>query len=231
MRRADYLPPRQRSPFHALAVVVTILLVAVLGGLMLLGLGETAATTRPRLFKRAGQPVIGLVSGHWQNDSGATCPDGLEEVDVNLRIVRQAAYLLRERGYAVQVLPEFSPSLNGFRGAALLAVHSDSCVQELSGFKAARMTHASDPEAEDRLVRVLTERYAQATGLMPHADTITEDMRQYHALRQIAPETPGAILECGFMGSDRALLTQGYERVAQGIADGLSAFLVEEGGQ
>ena len=31
-------------------------------------------------------PVICIVAGHWGNDSGAVCPDGLTEADVNLRI-------------------------------------------------------------------------------------------------------------------------------------------------
>ena len=33
-----------------------------------------------------GPLIIGIVAGHWKNDSGAVCPDGLKEVDVNLNI-------------------------------------------------------------------------------------------------------------------------------------------------
>jgi hypothetical protein len=65
----------------------------------------------------------------------------------------------------------------------------------MSGFKVARMTHADTPEQEDRLVLLLIEQYGAATGLAFHENTITDDMRQYHALRQIDPATPGAIIE------------------------------------
>ena len=90
------------------------------------------------------------------------------------------------------------------------------------------MTHSAVPELEDRLVQTLSTHYAGATSLSPHYNTITEDMRQYHALRQIADETPGAIIECGFMGGDRYLLTKEQDRVAVGIANGLAAFVKSE---
>jgi len=220
-------PPRRRSPFRIPVLIVTGMLVVVLGGLTLWGLADTAATGGIVWPRRSQTPLVGLIAGHWQSDSGAVCPDGLEEVDLNLQIARAVADLLRAEGYVVQVLPEYSPRLNGYRADALLAIHNDSCLTELSGFKVARMTHSSDPEAEDRLVQWLYHTYAEATGLAPHSNTITDDMREYHALRQIAPETPGAIIECGFMGGDRALLTQGQDRVAAGIAQGLITFLRE----
>jgi N-acetylmuramoyl-L-alanine amidase len=204
-----------------------VALVTVIGGLTLWGLADTATTGGIVWPRRSQTPLVGLIAGHWQSDSGATCPDGLEEVDLNLQITRRVAAIVREQGYVVQVLPEYSPRLNGYRADALLAIHNDSCVTGLSGFKVARMTHSSDPEAEDRLVQWLYHTYGAATGLAPHTNTITDDMREYHALRQIAPETPGAIIECGFMGGDRHVLTQQQDRVASGIADGLIAFLVE----
>ncbi len=128
------------------------------------------------------------------------------------------------KGYRWRLLPEFSAQAELYRAAAFLSIHCDSCV-DLSGFKVARMTHATTPEEEDRLVSLLYEQYAAATGLEPNTDTITDDMRQYHAFRQIDPDTPGAIIECGFMGGDRHLLTEEQDRVAVGIANGLLAFL------
>lgn len=230
MRRRPANLTRRQSPFRIPVLIVTGLLVLVLGGLTLWGLADTAATTGGVTRPRRGQAaLVGLIAGHWQSDSGAVCPDGLEEVDLNLQIARAVAELLRKEGFEVQVLPEYSPRLDGFRADALLAIHNDSCLTELSGFKVARMTHSSDPEAEDRLVQWLYHTYAEATGLAPHPNTITDDMREYHALRRIAPETPGAIIECGFMGGDRQLLTQHQDRVAAGIAQGLISFLRERG--
>lgn len=225
MFRRNPAHSRPRSCLGNIATMVKVVLLVVVGGLLLLELAES-----PRLadllsgFQSKG-PLIGLLAGHWQNDSGAVCKDGLREVDINLEVARRVAALLRQQGYRVEILPEFSDQLNGYRADVFLAIHSDSCIENLSGFKVARMAHSSVPEREDLLVQALYQAYGEATGLKPHLNTITEDMRQYHALRRIAPETPGAIIELGFMGGDRYLLTYEQDRVAVGIANGLSAFL------
>jgi N-acetylmuramoyl-L-alanine amidase len=216
----------QRSLLRLLSRITLVLLLVVVGGLLMLGLTDAPTVANWLAGTPEDAPLVGLIAGHWQNDSGAVCPDGLQEVELTLAIARKVAHLLRQQGVRVEVLPEFSPKLNGYRADALVSIHCDSCI-DLSGFKVARMTHSSDPEGEDRLVELLYEMYAQATGLQPHHNTITEHMREYHALRRIAPETPGAIIECGFMGGDRHLLTMEQDRVAAGIANGIMAFLRE----
>jgi N-acetylmuramoyl-L-alanine amidase len=225
-RRSQTKTKESWSLLHLLSRVVLVLLFVVVGGLLVLGLMDSPSVANWLAGTRRHDPLVGLIAGHWQNDSGAICPDGLQEVELNLAIARKVAHLLRQQGVRVEVLPEYSPRLSGYRADALLSIHSDSCV-DLSGFKLARMTHSSDPEIEDRLVELVYEMYAQATGLQPHYNTITEHMREYHALRRIAPETPGAIIECGFMGGDRHLLTVEQDRVAAGIANGIMAFLRE----
>jgi N-acetylmuramoyl-L-alanine amidase len=50
-------------------------------------------------------------------------------------------------------------------------------------------------------------------------------MTEYHAFYEIAPETPGAIIEIGFMGADRALLTEKQDLIATGIVNGLKCFI------
>jgi len=227
MRRGRLSERPVRSGLDIVALVVKILLLVVLGGLALLSLSEMPWVVNWLAGSRGNNPLVGLIAGHWQSDSGAVCPDGLQEVDLNLDIARRVAGMLRRQGYRVEVLPEYSPRLNGYRAQVFLSVHCDSCI-EMSGFKIARMTHSSVPEMEDRLVSSLYRHYAEATGLQPHPNTITEDMRQYHALRRIAPETPGAIIECGFMGGDRHLLTNEQDRVAAGIVNGIVAFLREQ---
>jgi len=171
---------------------------------------------------------VGIIAGHWQSDSGAICDDGLQEVDVNLQIAQATVELLRAQGYRAELLAEFDPALDGYVAAALVSVHCDSCVADLSGFKVARLTDSAVPETEDRLVDALYQAYEVETGLAPHPNTITNDMRQYHAFRRIAPATPGAIIECGFLGGDRLMLTHQQDRVARGIAEGIIAFLSPE---
>lgn len=217
----------KRSPLSMVAMFVRAVVLVTLAGLGLLVVLEKATTGNALGGLGARNPRVGIVAGHWQHDSGAVCADGLEEVELNLQIARAVARIMRKQNYHVEVLPEFSAELNDYRADVLLAIHCDSCIEHLSGFKIARMTHSAVPEKEDRLVNTLYKKYGEATGLRPHHDTITEDMRQYHALRQIADETPGAIIECGFMGGDRYLLTKEQDRVVVGIANGLLAFLRE----
>jgi len=169
-------------------------------------------------------PSVGLIAGHWQNDSGAVCADGLREDDLNLAIARRVERLLREKGYDVEVLPEYAKRLQGYRADAVVSIHSDSCVL-LSGFKVVRAADSPDPRRDDLLVEALAQSYAVATGLRFHDETVTEDMTAYHAFRRVAPETAAAIIECGFMGGDRQLLTQEQDRVAEGIANGIVAFV------
>ena len=56
-------------------------------------------------------------------------------------------------------------------------------------------------------------------------------MTQYHAFRRVAPDTPAAILEMGFLGGDRQLLTEQADTVARGIADSLLCFLQDNPSQ
>jgi N-acetylmuramoyl-L-alanine amidase len=169
---------------------------------------------------------IGIVAGHWQSDSGAVCDDGLEEVQINLDIAQRVVAMLSQAGYETEILAEFSPELNGYQAAALVSIHTDSCnIPEASGFKAARVSASVVPDIEDRLVACLIEEYHASTGLQFHSNSITFDMTEYHAFYEIAPETPAAIIEIGFMAADRQLLTRRQDRVAQGIATGIKCFM------
>jgi N-acetylmuramoyl-L-alanine amidase len=174
-------------------------------------------------------PKVGIVAGHYGFDSGAICPDGLQEVEINLAIAQKVVSLLRRKGYQVELLGEFDEAILGYQADAFVSLHSDSCdISGASGFKVARVTNSAVPEEEDRLVECLWNEYEKWTGLARHEGSITSHMRQYHAFRKIAPETPGAIIEMGFMLDDRNILLYGQEKVARGIASGVICFL--EGG-
>jgi N-acetylmuramoyl-L-alanine amidase len=133
---------------------------------------------------------------------------------------------LRDQGYDVDLLEEFDERLEGYRADAFVSIHSDSCdIPEASGFKVARAWDSAIPDTEDKLVECLYQEYEQATGLARHESSITPAMHGYHAFRQIALETPGAIIELGFMLADRRALTRDPGRPAQGIVNGLLCFL------
>jgi N-acetylmuramoyl-L-alanine amidase len=172
------------------------------------------------------RPLVGIVAGHWESDVGAVCPDGLTEVEINLAVAERVVSLLTRAGYRAEMLPEFSDRLEGYQAAALISIHTDACnVPEATGFKVARVTSSMVPEIEDRLVACLSEHYERMTGLSFHENSITFDMTEYHAFFEIAPDTPAAIIEIGFMAADRALLTRRPDLIARGIFEGIECFL------
>ena len=176
----------------------------------------------------AKQPHIGIVAGHWGNDSGTICSDGLTEQAVNLNIAQQVRKILRTHGYRVDLLQEFDPRLNGYEADALVSIHADSClfINELAtGFKVARSAASFEPNLEDRLVSCLSEEYSAATNLGFHENSITPDMTSYHTFREIKLETPAAIIETGFLYLDRSMLVDQPDRVARGIARGVICFI------
>ena len=187
------------------------------------------AAPEPPLITTPHIPRIGIVAGHSGSDSGAVCPDGLQEVDINLDISRRVVALLTARGWTVDLLEEFDVRLNGYRADALLSIHADSCnVPGKSGFKIVRAEGGYHAPSADVLVDCITHHYAARTGLAFDPYTITYDMTRYHAFYEIDRVTPAAIIEAGFMLDDRELLTQRPDVVAAGIVDGLVCFIEGE---
>ncbi len=162
------------------------------------------------------------------------CPDGLTEVEINLDVAQRVVYTLRALGYQTDLLAEYDPHLEDYRADALVSIHADSCVAypnatpPASGFKVASVEDSLVPEAESRLVACLAQCYAARTGMYFHANSITYDMIYYHSFYEINDQTPGAIIETGFMFNDRHMLTQRADLVAQGIVDGIVCFIEDE---
>lgn len=174
---------------------------------------------------------IGIVSGHWKNDSGSVCSDGLTEEQVNLTIATLVQQKLIAEGYTVDLLEEFDPRLSLYQGIALISIHSDTCEwigEEATGFKVAAAINSVYPEKASRLVLCLADRYQAATGLKYLANSVTNDMTYYHAFDEIHTDTTAAIIETGFMNLDRQILTQQPDLVAQGIVDGLLCYIRNE---
>jgi N-acetylmuramoyl-L-alanine amidase len=173
-------------------------------------------------------PRIGLVSGHKGNDSGAVCPDGLTEAAVNYDIALRVQAGLQASGFQVDVLDEFDQRLEGYAALALVSIHNDSCeyVNDLAtGYKVAGALENQARDKSIQLAACLTDRYAKATGLGFHANTVTRDMTQYHSFYEINADTPAAIIETGFLNLDRKILTEEPQRVAQGVIDGIVCYV------
>jgi N-acetylmuramoyl-L-alanine amidase len=177
------------------------------------------------------KPLIGIVAGHWGNDSGSVCADGLTEAEINQRIASLVQKRLVDLGYGVDLLKEFDPELTGYKALALVSIHADSCSYvnaEATGFKVAAAMANPQPERATRLTSCLRSRYSQATGLPLHSTSVTLDMTDYHAFSEIDDSTVAAIIETGFLNLDRQFLLENPDRAAEGIVNGILCFLNNE---
>jgi len=173
---------------------------------------------------------IGIVAGHWKNDAGAVCPNGLEEVDVNLTIASLVQQKLAKEGYQVDLLEEFDSRLSQYQAMALISIHSDSCdfiSTDATGFKVAAALESAFPEKTDRLSGCLIDRYSATTKLTYRAGN-TNDMTYYHAFSEVNTETPAVIIEVGFLNLDQQILTQQPDLIADGIVKGLLCYIRNE---
>lgn len=182
-------------------------------------------------FTPSPRPRIGLVAGHWGNDSGSVCSDGLTEAEINLKIATLVQQELMSDGFDVDLLQEKDPHLFEYQALALVSIHNDSCDyinDEATGFKVAAAMSSIFPEKASRLTACLTSRYQEITGLSFHANTITKDMTSYHAFDEIHNQTTAAIIETGFLNLDRQILTDHTDVVADGIAKGITCYVRNE---
>jgi N-acetylmuramoyl-L-alanine amidase len=179
---------------------------------------------------------IGIVAGHSGNDSGAVCYDGngnvtLTEAEVNLKIAALVQQQLMQKGFQVDLLKEFDTRLNGYRALAIVSIHNDSCEyinDQATGYKVAAALNTNDLNRANRLTACIIDRYHSETNMTFHAGSITADMREYHAFREIDPSTVAAIIETGFLNLDREILTKRTDLVAAGIVDGILCFANNE---
>jgi N-acetylmuramoyl-L-alanine amidase len=193
---------------------------------------EPIATSTPRpTIQRPTGPYVGIVAGHWGNDSGAVCWDtNVTERDANLRIAELVVKRLRERGVWVDLLQEFDSRLNGFRADVLVSIHADSCDPidadpPATGFKVARSQASQIPTVADKLVDCLRAEYQKRTNMVFHENSITNDMTFYHSFNELDPNTPAAIVETGFLRLDYDMIVKQPDLPAEGITNGILCFL------
>lgn len=219
--------------FAIISFVILLAILLIVARLMNMGIDWNEFSITDHVALPIPVPVINarvaLISGHAGYDSGAICADAdgtttLTEAEITADIAARVADLLRRDGTEVAILNEYDPALNNLETDTLVSLHADSCINA-SGYKAAYYLYSTIPTEDARLVQCIDVTYAEATGLERHADTITHNMTEYHAFRKVAPTTPAAILELGFLGGDGELLTTDAKTVALGVADSIRCFL------
>jgi N-acetylmuramoyl-L-alanine amidase len=181
---------------------------------------------------------VGIVAGHSGPhpetglvDPGATCEDGLTELQVNITIAELVVRGLEAAGIEVDLLEEFDSRLLEYRADALVSIHADACYyinDEATGYKVSKSAVSDVPQSAQRLVDCIVDRYARATDLDFHPGSITVDMTDYHSFYEIHADTPAAIIETGFLYLDHEFLTEHPEVAARGIVDGILCYLNDE---
>lgn len=177
-----------------------------------------------RLVQSPGPIRIGIIAGHKGFDSGAVCPDGLTEAQVNDNIADMVLSDLQAEGIRAEKLDEFDARLDGYTATAVLSIHADSCdyINDLAtGFKVSGSGYTNS----GALSICVEDAYRNATQMFYHANTITPDMTDYHVFRKLGSTTQAVIIEVGFMNLDREMITTNAAVPAQGITDGLLCFV------
>jgi len=183
---------------------------------------------------------VGIQAGHWRidelpnelgrlrSDTGAKFGN-LQEADVNLAIARRVAEDLTRAGVAVDLLPATVPP--GYDADAFVAIHADGGGPRERGFKVSAPWRASEAAV---LLRDSLERAYETLSTIPlDRYGVTYNMRGYYAFSwyrftsAVAPSTPCAIIETGFITSraDRAVIVDHPETAASAITAGIIAYL------
>jgi N-acetylmuramoyl-L-alanine amidase len=238
--------PQEGLMAKTLRGLLNVLLAAILSATLFTALPATGIGLGSPLFQSgqisgvdSGETTpdvsyrVGLVVGHWGNDTGAICPESLGgylEVDINYTVADLTRQYLQSEGVDVDLLKEFDDYLDGYLGNALISIHADTCeyIPDFgTGFKTAEAVDNKRPEQAARLMACIKNRYGTATGLR-YDHRITPDMTSYHAFGEVDQNTPAVIIETGFMNQDRDLLTKNPSLVARGITAGIMCYLNRE---
>lgn len=176
---------------------------------------------------------IGILAGHWQDNPGEVCADGLTEAEVNLHIANQTSQLLTNMGYQVDIFPEFDMGLLNYQSAVFIAIYSGSCADNpppSSGFKIGTSLTTQDLEIVNNLAVCVSEAYREKTSLPYNYEVINPDHPAFHIFRDLDKGTPAIMIEAGSLNTDRIILTDKANLAAEGIVTGILCFLDSQNG-
>jgi N-acetylmuramoyl-L-alanine amidase len=191
-----------------------------------------------------GPAKVGLQVGHWKNDelpeelnklkgSTGASVGSFKEWELNHKIAVETAEILEEKGIDVDIIPATVPEK--YWADVFVAIHADGNESSyISGYKVAGPWR-SHFNSSDRLVELIDESYGIETKMIKD-DNISRNMRGYYAFswwkydHAIHPMTSAVIIETGFITNynDRKLLNEQTDKPANGIANGIVEFLIEQ---
>jgi N-acetylmuramoyl-L-alanine amidase len=187
---------------------------------------------------------VGIQVGHWRIEEH---PDemaqlrkfsgvyyrGYDEWELNIVIAKAVQARLEAAGVTVDLLPANVPM--GYTADAFLSIHVDGVTGATAatrrGWKVTMPFRAS--AASQGLAAAIGAAYAATTGLPADTEEASNNLRAYYAFasyrywHSIAPTTPAAIIECGFMThpADRRLIFDQPALLGEGIARGVLDYL------
>ena len=171
---------------------------------------------------------IGILAGHWQNSPGEVCADGVIEADINHDIASRVKLNLEETMYKVDLFQEFDLDFLNYEADALVAVYSGSCLESPpppSGFKIGTSLTTENTEEVNNLAVCLGENYQNHTDLPFTYEIINPDHPSFHIFRDIHPDTPAVLIEIGTLSTDRDLIINRSNSIAEGISAGIRCYV------
>jgi N-acetylmuramoyl-L-alanine amidase len=174
------------------------------------------------------QTKVGILAGHWQDNPGEVCADGIIEADVNHAIAEKVKLNLEEKDIAVKLFNEFDLDYLNYEAKVFLGIYSGSCLETPlppSGFKIGTSLTAGNSDLINAFAVCLAENYQTYTGLPFTYEVVNPDHSSYHIFRDINPNTPAALIMIGALSTDRDLIINRSNTVAEGIAAGITCFI------
>lgn len=192
-----------------------------------------------------GPPKVALQVGHWKTDevpeelqklrgNTGAFGGGKSEWEVNYAIAEITKRKLEAKSIKVELLPTtVSPQ---YWADVFVSIHADGNTDPTKkGFKAAVPRRDRTGNAQELLTSI-ENAYGKATGLEKDPN-VTRNMRGYYAFswwrydHAVHPMTTALILETGFLSSpsDREIIVDNPELSAQGLSNGIEAYLISEG--
>ncbi len=178
--------------------------------------------------------IVALIPGHYGFDTGYQCGaeyNFVKENDVNLRVAIMVRDYLENRGYTIDFLHEFDPTLSDYTGLALVSIHTNSCDDSLktpSGFNITTGGQNVYPSESKRLNDCLTYYYAQNSGLSFLGENYTPGEEYLYSFDTVNDYTTISIIHTGALSTDYRTISEKTESLAKGIADGIICYVENE---
>ncbi len=175
--------------------------------------------------------IIGIVPGHYGFDTGYQCGaefNFVKENDVNLRLAVMVRDYLENKGYSVDFMHEFDPSLSDYTGLALVSIHTSGCDTSdanRSGFYITTGGQNKYPSESKRLNDCLTYHYSQNSGLDYLGENYSTDQENLYAFENVNDYTTISVIDAGYLGNDYRTISERTENLAKGIADGIICYV------